>query len=413
MRHFLTILGLLTLVSCKENPASKDRPDSRPQNITHLNLLTYNLALAKGYIPYVEERFSHIIKELKKSDADIICLQEVWKDKHKAHLLKEIKSKFPYSLSSPTKQYARKPGWFSGAACRIGDLFGKNKFVSCILDNCGKKSGKEKGHCIKYGCRPSLDQLAKDNRICAEALIASIGQNKVLAFFRLLNPLKMANKFLYQGAVGTMILSKFPLKKSGYLNIAEKSTLANRGALYASVNIKGKEHFIGCTHLPSNSSHSLPYVGDPPYKKGAINFKSKYANENYYHMGVILDEFQTLAGKKPQFFMGDFNCSLKDMAHGIYPDFEKSCQMIRDRGYSDPYANKTPQCTFCHDNTLLQHTRENEMIVDHIYMKNVKKVSSSIPTLKFKKTYPIVSEGKTIMTHLSDHYGIQIKIPVD
>jgi len=420
MSFLLNVLVLLTIVSCKEKVIIKKEEFSKShknQNVqkkkTHLSLLTYNLALAKGYVPYVDERFQKIVKELRKSDADIVCLQEVWKRSHKAFLAKEIKHKFPYSLSARKKQHARKEGWFSGAACGVGDLLGKNKFISCILERCSEKSGKDKNQCIKVVCRPVLDQLAKNNRVCAESLIASIGQNKLLSFFKLLNPLKMANRFLYQGAVGTMILSKLPLKKTGHINLAEKSTLANRGALYASVEINGKENYIGCTHLPSNSSTSIPYVGVAPYKKGDINFKTDWANENYYHMNAILDEFKTLAGSKPQVLMGDFNCSLKNTKYGIYPDFEKSCKMILDRGYRDPFAEKEPKCTFCHNNTLLKHTRENEMLVDHIYMKNVKNISSSISTIKFKDTYSIFFKEEIIKTHLSDHYGLQIKIPLN
>ena len=110
--------------------------------------------------------------------------------------------------------------------------------------------------------------------------------------------------------------------------------------------------------------------------------------------------------------MGDFNCSLKDSRNNIHADFEKSCQLILDRGYSDTFAEKKPSCTFCHDNTLLKHTKEEEMLVDHIYIKNVKNISSSIFKLKFKETYSLFSEKK-IETHLSDHYGIQAKVLVD
>ncbi len=397
----------------KPKPKPKPRPPIVVKKVNNVGLLSYNLGLAHGYVLHAAGRVPKLVEELKKSDADIMCFQEVWSGDDRATLVNALKSKFPYSVSAPTKQHARKTGWFSGPACRVRDLFGKNKFVSCILTTCSGKSGEEKSQCINNDCRPSLDSLAKVNRNCAESLMASVGQNEIKAILNLTNPFKMAPRFTYEGAVGTMIFSKFPFKKSGYIDMANKATLTNRGALYASVVINGKENFIGCTHLTANLITSAPFPNDPPYTKGDVNFENNWENENYFQMGKILDEFQKIAGNNPQFIMGDFNCSLKDLSHGIYADFEPSCQMVLNRGYVDPYANQNPQCTFCHDNTLLEDSHEDEMLLDHIYMKNVSNAASSSSTIKFKGTYPIVSDGQSINAHLSDHYGIQVKVPLN
>jgi endonuclease/exonuclease/phosphatase family metal-dependent hydrolase len=53
------------------------------------------------------------------------------------------------------------------------------------------------------------------------------------------------------------------------------------------------------------------------------------------------------------------------------------------------------------------------MLLDHIYMKNVANAASSTSTIKFTGTYPIVSDGKSLNAHLSDHYGVQVTVPLN
>ena len=116
-------------------PAPKPKPKPKPpvvSNIKELKLLSYNLGLAHGYVPYAEARLPKLTAELKKSDADILCFQEVWKAEDRTKIINSLKSKYPYSVSAPTKQHHRKTGWFSGPACRVRDLFGAGKFISIM-----------------------------------------------------------------------------------------------------------------------------------------------------------------------------------------------------------------------------------------------------------------------------------------
>ncbi|MEE2744689.1 MAG: endonuclease/exonuclease/phosphatase family protein [Bdellovibrionota bacterium] len=412
----LTFSALVVGGGRKPAPKPKPKPKPKPpvvSNIKELKLLSYNLGLAHGYVPYAEARLPKLTEELKKSDADILCFQEVWKAEDRTKIINSLKSKYPYSVSAPTKQHHRKTGWFSGPACRVRDLFGDGKFISCILTTCSGKSGEEKSRCINNDCRPALESLTKSNRNCAESLMASVGQNEIKVILNLTNPFKMAPRFSYEGAVGTMIFSKYPFKKSGYIDMANKATLTNRGALYASVQLNGKEHFVGCTHLTANLIVSAPYPNDPPYKKGDVEFENGWENENYFQMGKILEEFKNMAGNNPQYLMGDFNCSIKDMDRGIYPDFEPACKMVLAKGYKDPYSEQGPQCTYCHDNTLLEGTSENEMLLDHVYLKNTGSASSVTSSIKYTEKHSITAEGKTFDSHLSDHYGVQLKVPLN
>ena len=381
--------------------------------VEELNLLTYNVGLAHGYVPYAEERLPLLTQELKKSDADVICFQEVWKDEDRNVIINNLKSKFPYSIAAPSNQQYRKTGWFKGPMCKITDFFGKGKFFSCILETCGGKSGEEKTQCINNDCRPALELLSHNNPHCVESLMASVGQNEYLVLLKLITPLLKVPRFLFGGAAGTLLMSKYPLKKTGYIDMTDQATLTNRGALYARIELNKKEHFIGCTHLAANLITKAPYPADPPYVKKDILFKNGWENENYYQMNKILEELNIMAGNNPQYLMGDFNCSIAKPKHGILSSFERACNMVLNRGYRDLYAEQKTQCTFCvKTNTLLKSSKEKRLILDHIYLKNVGELTHATTEIKYTQTHPITVKGRTFEAHLSDHYGVQITVPL-
>ena len=57
---------------------------SEPQEVT---LDTFNTALAGAFIPYEAERRQPIAEAMAATDADIICLQEVWNQADKEMIL--------------------------------------------------------------------------------------------------------------------------------------------------------------------------------------------------------------------------------------------------------------------------------------------------------------------------------------
>lgn len=74
-----------------------------------VSILTYNLGLLKlqplpfgigpavyENPPFVNERFPHMAGKILKSDADILVLQEVWRESHAKSLIEALKDKYPY-----------------------------------------------------------------------------------------------------------------------------------------------------------------------------------------------------------------------------------------------------------------------------------------------------------------------------
>ena len=76
-----------------------------------VTILTYNLGLLKlqpfgigpatyENPPFVNERFPHMAGNILTSDADILVLQEVWRESHAKSLVEALKGKYPYVVRS-------------------------------------------------------------------------------------------------------------------------------------------------------------------------------------------------------------------------------------------------------------------------------------------------------------------------
>lgn len=380
----------------------------------YLNLLSYNVGLAYGFVPYAKQRKPLIYKALSKTDADIVCLQELWEEQDNKDYIWRLRKAYPYSNYKKLKNI-RERGF--GASCKRSDLFGKNKFVSCIMTTCKGKTGEEGDRCVREDCRSSLDNLAIQNPSCAQALMASVGKNKILAILSLINPMWKASKFSNKGKVGTLILSKYPIVESGFLDMHEYSTTVRRGILFSKIRVGQKDILVTCNHLTANLTASAPYIGSPPYK-GPLKFKNKWANENYFQIQKLLElsnDISTLYHSKysqnilPLFHMGDFNCSLKNEKRKIFEDFPQSCQLMLKNGYTDYTSLGLNECTYCSNNKLTKEKKS--YILDHIYSKNISPIGSKVE-IKFKELIKVREKRTKIQSNLSDHFGVMVRIPL-
>jgi len=364
-----------------------------------IELMTYNLGLAKGFVDHYEERRIPIATEIKKSHADIICLQEVWFAQDRENILQELKSDYPYSLVPDIDEVTND----HAPACRLSDLFGENKIVTCFRSACEKLTGRELTACVIDKCQASLNNLKNDNPQCGNALMAQVGTHPLLVILKLLMPFGKVDLYTYGGSNGLMLFSKFPFKQggSGLLPLRQYSTLTRRDFLYATIQASDdKQLFVGCTHLTANLTDSAPYAGA---------FES-WGKENLKQVEYLLPQFETLAAGLPMAIMGDFNFGPSYTHSNIQANFEDSYQSFKQKGYMDPIAMAgVPQCTFCNNNNLNLASDNNQQI-DHIFIKNLdhKKVKEAQVIMNHKVQIPGAS--KMLDTYLSDHYGLKLEI---
>ena len=130
----------------------------------------------------------------------------------------------------------------------------------------------------------------------------------------------------------------------------------------------------------------------------------------------------TLDVGKPQIIMGDLNSSSAIPAAGINPVYPDIFQMYLDAGYIDAnVVDPEPKATWDPDeNTLTQFyfVADNNIILapktifDHVMVRNAntsdpKRILDQTVRLFPDQTF---NDGNPIDLHLSDHYGMQVKV---
>ena len=362
---------------------------------TKLTFMTYNLGLAHTFVPYAKERRASLIHQLQNVDSDILCLQEIWTQEDREKVMDSLKDKYPHILMPPITQ-STVP---EAPACRIRDLFGEGKIVSCFKDTCEGLKGDEFTQCVIIKCKDSLIKLKKNRIGCAQALMAQVGKNPLLTILKLLWPFGRPGVFVYEGSEGTMLLSKHPFVKgsTGFKDLSKVSTLTHRGIIYADLSFDSKNFFMACTHLTANLSKAAPYAGS----------FSGWEEENRNQVSQLI-ELANIKGKsKIKVLMGDMNAGPSIKSANINGDFEKSYNNFLKAGYIPSFVNNpNVQCTTCNTNNL-REINDNNNIIDHVLFKDLPTESNITSKVFFTEKTKIEINGVPIETNLSDHFGIQ------
>ena len=390
----VVLLGLLG-VACRmaaedpgpvPNPGAAAAPDA-----SALVVETYNVGLAHGFVNHSADRVAPLIAALEASTADLICLQEVWtpEDRHAFHAA--LKSAFPYSWHTPVEQSSA-----SSPACGVGDLFGRDRFVSCLQGTCGDLEGDQQTDCVVEECGHTLERLKEAKPSCANALMAQVGSSAPAALWAVLRPWGTASLYAYGGSDGLLLLSKRPLTDPGVVDLSAVSTLNRRRALTATVSVSGQDVAVGCTHLAADLTDTAPYPG--PF--------SSWAEENRAQVELLLELDRKLRG--PRVWLGDFNCSFADMAMEVVGEFEESCGQFTAIGLEDVASTAAGGCTFCAENTLADTSRSTR--IDHVFVRDLKADEVSRVTDRMWAYQPM--DGEPVYLPLSDHYGVRARLSI-
>jgi len=353
-----------------------------------LTLETFNVGLAKGFVGLSEEREPKIIEALAKSKADVICVQEAWGIKVRDKITKALQANYVDIYKTNVYQTTTS----SRPSCRVKQLFGKGKFVTCMQKQCGDFEGDDFTNCILNKCDGALDTLKDQNRECGSALMAKVGKNQIVSILHLINPFYRAGLFAYKGSNGLMLLSKLPLKNKSVIDFSDISTLNRRQALVADIEYNGKDVQVACTHLAADLN--VPYTG----------VSRNWGDENYNQILRLLDHTVI---RENSIVLGDFNCGAADEEAGLDSELADSCELL-DQHFSDPVKD-TRLCTYCSTNSINQvDNSKTNSLIDHIYLKGLK--ASSAKRVYDQKVEIQLKKGETEMSHLSDHFGMQVTI---
>lgn len=343
-----------------------------------LSVTTYNAGIAHNFVALAKERVPFITDALAKIDTDVLCLQEVWDKKDRKTVTAALQKNYPYihTVDLKKKRADKAP------TCRVKQLFGEGKFVTCALTTCKGKEGDEYTDCILNKCGGPLQNLIDEDRQCATALMSQVDKSSVGAIATVLNPFVRAPLFAYGGSNGLILLSKKKFAQTGYVDWTEDSTLNRRGALVATFD-SGES--VYCTHLTANQT-SIPYTG---------KFAS-WEQENLFQVERLVEK--ALVHSEGAIILGDFNISPDLPQFGIEGDFAANYTVFEQAGLDASVDYMTdPRCTFCTDNTLVDGGKN--MLLDHVF-------SVGLTPLNSKRVFDgkVVIEGKE--QNLSDHFGV-------
>ncbi len=356
-------------------------------------LTTFNVGLAHTYVPYAEQRIPIIKDILKSNDSDVLCLQEVWRQQDRDAILNHVASEYPFSVFEEIEQQraSKKP------VCRVSQLFGKDKFVTCTQKRCKDLDGDDFTSCVIEKCQDSLTRLKDRNRECAAALMSQVGKSAIKAVLAVINPFKRATMFSYGGGNGLLILSKKEIVASKTIDFSDISTLNRRQALSAKIQGVGN---VLCTHLTANLVNDAPYAGQ----------FSSWNEENYEQARRLMDHAESLEG--PTFIMGDFNTGRAGFDDSydleIFDEMVESFNFISSYGYSNHYVQNDSGCTYCTLNEL-NDTRTSTQI-DHIFVRGATVIESR---REYTKKYLIDTGKQSLEVYASDHFGISNIISIE
>ena len=128
------------------------------------------------------------------------------------------------------------------------------------------------------------------------------------------------------------------------------------------------------------------------------------------------------ADANPVFFCGDFNRCIANAGNSVDAHFPANCQLWLDDGFVDPAAEQLPY-TFCNDeNLVLQAAPKRGVgnyLLDPVFVKNLTTVAAASAERVFDNTAAIEvlnptlqlqPEDSPMLTHPSDHFGVELDI---
>ena len=356
-----------------------------------LVLETYNVGLAHGFVDHAAGRLPLITDALSgEGGPDVLCVQEAWLTADRRGLQQALSEQYPHSHVLPVEQHRAE----KAPACKRRELFGEDRFVSCMTGACDGLDGDALTDCIVDSCGPILRDLRDDNPSCAMAVMAQVGKSPLAAIWTVMRPIRRANLFAYGGSDGLMMLSRVPLQNTGVVDFTDISTLNRRRALHADVSLDGQTVRLYCTHLTAMLDNVAPYPG---------SFDS-WGAENSAQVDRLLQHATGHEG--PVAILGDVNTGPALPAANIQAEAPDSHAQFVHAGYADPVLD-LQQCTYCADNALLDEGASN-VVLDHIFVRGL----SGQDGRRTRDDITSLVDGTAV--HLSDHYGygVTISLPV-
>jgi endonuclease/exonuclease/phosphatase family metal-dependent hydrolase len=397
-----TVILLLSACSDSNNNNNKNK-------INAITVTSYNMGLALNFVPYTQERLVANEALIADYDSDVICMQEVWLEEHVDAIEQALGADYPYIYTVEPEQV-----FSETAACTNEEIAG---FADCAETQCPGFSGNDLVDCGLAQCGAFLGDLSPS---CVDGLFGAVGIPDITIELLVETVTQPVGKFAFDGSLGLILASKYELLAREFQDFIDDSSGNHRGALYAEIEVNKETHVLGCTHPTANLSATIDYPESGKY--------GSWEGENRFMQEQMIAFVNDKAGDKPIFFGGDFNCSIANASNGVDADFPDNCQLWLTDGFTDPAADQLP-CTFCEDENLVLQGGQGEQkeegsentLLDHVFVKNLETSDAIVAERVFDDPVSIEAlvppselepEDSPMLTHPSDHFGVELDIPL-
>ncbi|XP_065187455.1 uncharacterized protein LOC135818063 [Sycon ciliatum] len=362
-----------------------------------INLLTFNAGLSgtANITAFAEQRKPKLLESIAApngpwSNADIVCLQEVFNPQDRLDVVKKARDAgFTYNYSTGLLETESE---LAGMACSAQ----RDRSHLAVLSRCLKKNCPDALDvtaaipCLFGECSEPVTGL---RQTCIECLgdVRGSGIDDTATACTLSSP-----AMDYASNLGLMLLSKKPLEHSSLTAFSDAPTPFRRGYIRSDVEGVGT---VFCAHNFPNFE-TLPHL------------YPAFAARNLKQLQTLID----VASGHNSIVMGDMNSGPEVADSDVQATFVQSYNYATSRGFVSPYvdqANAAPDCTFCETNpineAIFMGLPINKTILDHIFINpQVFEVNADQTKRVFTENV-ITIDGDTSIP-LSDHYGVQVSI---
>jgi endonuclease/exonuclease/phosphatase family metal-dependent hydrolase len=358
-------------------------PDTAPDGPTPaegFTVVTYNLGLARNFVPFAEERLADVIAAVAALDADVVCLQEVWEDADRDALLAATADAFPNAQIFETTEDEG-----AGAACTAEET---DPLLACVQEFCAETD--DLTGCVLGNCGTQFGAVSQP---CATCLAAHISEpiDDIIAAC-----LTGGSQLLFGGRNGLVLLSRLPLGDGGHM--ALDSFFTQRAVLWQEVITDAGPVHVFCTHLNA-ALDEVEYGGA---------FESWEAEQAHQADQLLAWMEDRTGGVQDRILLGDMN-SGPAVPPELTGEVEEVFAKFTDAGLTNPYlALDTPPCTWCADNPLTGS--EDSSVIDHVLLGGAPAQGTATPVRILTETITVEGVDGAEEIPLSDHYGVAMTL---
>lgn len=424
MRCFVALsLTLAILTGCSDDGESPEPLEVKVE--------TFNVALAGAFIPYEAERREYIAEAIAGSDADVLCLQEVWTQEDKELIRDTAIDAYPYAaffrddldtaIDDPEDQQGEIPPTPTTVPCPELDVGNgvtiadqMNAAVDCVQENCSTIPGSEDGQTTSAECASSFCVGAvaallfgdPDQQRCYACVVTQL-PTSTFAEIRDSCANVVNQDLAFGGQNGLMILSAHPLQNADEWVLP--GTWNRRTILSATVELpNGTGLDAYCNHLTpifdESPINTFPYTGH--YGEGMTDAGGWQAEQELQAQKLI-DYVERTSQSRPAVIMGDLNSGFAYPEEDIVAEGEETLSLLESVFLAAYAEDFTPECTFCSTNPVADS--DSSVWIDHILLYNL--TAENVVSTARVFDQAVVPVGDMTVP-LSDHYGLSSVIVV-